>query len=80
MQEATRQDAGCLGCKELPPRRGAEPGGSQDPPERPLPHPVPQAEQLALDAPVSAAGFSRASCSTRARTVPGTCGRPGAFG
>jgi hypothetical protein len=47
--------------QELPPgrrrpsRRGTEPGGGQDPADRPLPRPVPQADQLALDAPVSPA-------------------------
>jgi hypothetical protein len=54
---------GRLGGQELPPgrrrssRRRAGPGRGQDPADRPLPHPVPQAEQLALDAPVSPAGI-----------------------
>ena len=53
--------AGCLGVQELPPRRrrpprrGTEPGGGQDPADRPLPYPVPQAEQLTLDPPVAPA-------------------------
>jgi len=57
MQEVTGQDARGLGSQELPPgrrrppRRGAEADGGQDPPDRPLPHPVPQTEHLALDAP-----------------------------
>jgi hypothetical protein len=33
-------------------RRGTEPGGGQDPADRPLPHPIPQADHLTLDAPV----------------------------
>jgi hypothetical protein len=43
VQEIARQDAGRLGLQELPPRRRrpprrwAEPGGGQDPPDRPLP-------------------------------------------
>jgi hypothetical protein len=58
VQEVACQDAGRLGGQELPPgrrrpaRRRLEPSGGQDPADRPLPHPVPQAEQLALDAPV----------------------------
>ena len=37
-------------------RRGAgPPGGGQDPADRPLPHPVPQAGQLTLNTPVSPA-------------------------
>ena len=35
------------------PWRGTEPGGGQDPADRPLAHPVPQAQQLTLDAPVA---------------------------
>lgn len=44
----TGQDAGRPGGHELPPgrrrpaRRGTEPGSSQDPADRPLPHPVPR--------------------------------------
>ncbi len=62
VQEVTGQDAGCLGGRELPPRRrrpprrGTKPGGGQDPADRPLPRPVSQAEQLALVAPVTPAG------------------------
>jgi hypothetical protein len=42
--------------RRRPPRRGPEPGGGrQDPADRPLPHPVRQAEQFALDALVSPA-------------------------
>ncbi len=58
MHEVACKDAGRRGFQELPPRRrrsprrGAETGGGQDPADRPLPHPVPQAGQLALDAPV----------------------------
>ena len=52
IQEITGKDAGRLGFEELAPCRrrlprcGAKPGG-QDPADRPFPHPVPQAEQLA---------------------------------
>ena len=59
MQEVACQNAGCLGGQELPPggrrpaRRGTEPGGGQDPADRPLPGPVSQAEQLALNAPIA---------------------------
>jgi hypothetical protein len=58
MQEVTREDARGLGGQELPPRRRrppwrrAEPGGGQDPVNRPFAHPVLQAQQLALDPPV----------------------------
>jgi len=38
--------------RRRPPRRGSEAGGGQDPADRPLPHPVPQADHLTLDAPV----------------------------
>ena len=38
-----------------PPRRGTKPGGGQDPADRPLPHPVPKAGQLAPDAPAAPA-------------------------
>jgi hypothetical protein len=61
VQEITGKDAGRLGGQELPPsrrcpsRRRAEPGRGQDPADRPLPHPVPQANQLTLDPPVSPA-------------------------
>jgi hypothetical protein len=47
VQEIAGQDAVCLSFQELPPcrrwlpRRGAEPGGGQDPADRPLPDPVP---------------------------------------
>jgi hypothetical protein len=62
VQEVAGQDAVCLSFQELPPcwrrppRRGAEPGGGQDPADRPLPHPVPQADQLTLDASVPPTG------------------------
>jgi hypothetical protein len=58
MQEVAGQDAMCLSLQELPPcrrrpsRRGAEPGGGQDPADRALPDPVARAEQLTLDTPV----------------------------
>jgi hypothetical protein len=58
MQEVTGKNAGRLSSQELTPRRrrptrrGPEPDSSQDPADRPLPYPVPQAEQLALDAPI----------------------------
>jgi hypothetical protein len=61
MQEVTRQDAGRLRDKELPPRRrrppwrGTEPGGGQDPADRARSHAVSQAEEFALDAQVSPA-------------------------
>ena len=61
VQEIARRDAGRRGGQELPPRRRRparswlEPGGGQDPADRPLPHPVPQAEQLTPDAPVAPA-------------------------
>jgi len=70
VQEVAGKDAGCLGGQELPPgrrcpaRRGTEPGGGQDPADRPFPHPIPQAQQLALDAQVTSArvlGFGRAT-------------------
>jgi hypothetical protein len=57
VQEVTDQDARGLSGQELPPRRrcppgrGAEAGAGQDPADRPLPHPVAQPGQLALDAP-----------------------------
>jgi hypothetical protein len=57
MQEIARQDGGCLAGQELspgrrrPPRRGIQSGGGQDPADRPLTYPVPQTEQLTLDAP-----------------------------
>jgi len=40
----------------MPARRGTEPGGGQDPADRPFPYPVPQAQQLTLDPPVTPAG------------------------
>jgi hypothetical protein len=43
-------------CLDLLPRRGTQPGGGQDPADRPFPHPVPQAEQVALNPPVAPAG------------------------
>jgi hypothetical protein len=58
VQEVAGQDARRPGFQELPPRRcrpprhGAETGSRQDPADRSLPHPVPQAEQLALNPPV----------------------------
>jgi hypothetical protein len=61
VQEVTRQDRGRLGGQELPPGRGCpawrgrEPGGGQDPADRSGAEPVPEAEELALDAPVSPA-------------------------
>jgi hypothetical protein len=61
VHEVARQDAGRLRFQELPPGRRrpprgrAKPGGGQDPTDRPLPHPMPQAGQLALDAPVAPA-------------------------
>ena len=50
---ARRADQGAAGQHW---RRGAGPRRSQDPADRSRPHPVPQAEQLALDAPVAPAG------------------------
>ena len=83
VQEVARQDAGRLGGQELPPgrrrppRRGAEPGGGQDPADRPLPHPVPQAEQLALDAPVAPARvLPRQLLHQRAHLGPGPAAVP----
>ena len=58
VQEIAGQDAGCLGGQELPPGRrrppgcGREPGGGQDPADRSRVDAVPEAEELALDAPV----------------------------
>jgi hypothetical protein len=59
VQEIARQDSGCLGGQELPPSRGCppgcgrEPGRGQDPADRSRADAVPQAEEFALDAPVS---------------------------
>lgn len=53
----TGNDAGGLGSQEQPPRqrhpprRRPQPASGHNPPDRPLPHPVPKAGQLALDAP-----------------------------
>jgi hypothetical protein len=86
VQEVTGEDAVCLGGQELPPgqrrpsRCWPEVGGGQDPADGSLSHSVAQAEQLALDTPVPQRGFSRASCSTSARTSAVTGGRPEAFG
>jgi len=58
VQEVTGQDAGCLRgqelppCRRRPPRRGTEPGSGQG---RPLPHPVPPAEQLTLNPAIAPA-------------------------
>jgi len=41
--------------RRRPPRRGPQPRGGQDPADRPLPRRAPQAEHLALDAPVAPA-------------------------
>jgi hypothetical protein len=56
VQEIARQDAGRLGPQELPrrrrpPRCGAETGGGQDPADRPLSHPVPQAQRTRIRPP-----------------------------
>jgi hypothetical protein len=55
VQEITCQDPGRLGRRKLPPRRRhlarrrPEPGGGQDPADRPLFDPVPEPDHLALD-------------------------------
>jgi hypothetical protein len=61
VQEVTGQNAGRLAGQELPPgrrrppRRGSQADDGQDPADRPLPHPVSQAKQFSLDAPVPTA-------------------------
>ena len=85
-QEVTRQDRGRLGGQELPPGRGCpawrgrEPGGGQDPADRSGAEPVPEAEELALDAAVPPARFCLASCWTSSQISSGTGGRPVVFG
>ena len=86
VQEVTCQDSGCLGGEELPPgrrrpaRRRGEPGRCQDPADRSRADAVPEAEELALDAPVPHRGFCLASRRTSSRISPGTSGRPVVFG
>jgi hypothetical protein len=59
VQEVARQDPGGLGGEELPPGRGCpawrgcEPGCGQDPANRSGADAVPEAEEFALDVPVS---------------------------
>jgi hypothetical protein len=59
VQEVAGEDSVRLGGQELPPggrraaRGGCEPGRGQDPPYRSRADPVPEAEEFALDAPVS---------------------------
>src|SRR6266487_7147277 len=59
--EVARQDAGRLGGQELTPRRRCparrrpKAGSGQDPADRPLPHPVAQADQLTLGTAIAPA-------------------------
>ena len=61
VEEVGREDPGRLGGEELlpgrgcPPGRGREPGDGQDAADRSRADPVPEAEERALDAPVSPA-------------------------
>ena len=81
--EVDREDRVGLRGEELSPGRagprgaGSMPGGLEDRPDGGGGHLVAEADQLALDASVAPAGFSRAIRSTSARMGCGVGGRPG---
>jgi len=86
VQEVARQDPGGLGGEEPPPGRGCpawrgcEPGRGQDPADRSGADAVPDAEEFALDTPVSPAPAwpaTRARRSWPGRPSPVSDGRPG---